>query len=130
MLRMTVQLTMAPPCRRDTSEESEGGEASGSSPTAGQRAGRPKTLRKTPSSRSRHKRPPVRAAAFEVPHHHSLPSAPLSSSLLHTVLPQHSCRQSLEPCLLSITGDDLLRMPLLRGLRPGLSDRRWIRHHF
>ncbi len=49
-------------CRRDTSEES-GGEASGSSPTAG--AGRPRALRKT-ASKNRHRRPPLRAPAFEV----------------------------------------------------------------
>ena len=48
-------------CRRDTSEES-GGEASGSSPTAG---ARPKSLRKT-ASKNRHRRPPLRAPAFEV----------------------------------------------------------------
>ena len=49
-------------CRRDTSEES-GGEASGSSPTAG--AGRAKALRRS-ASKNRHKRPPLRAPAFEV----------------------------------------------------------------
>ncbi len=55
-------LTSYSTCRRDTSEES-GGEASGSSPTAG--AGRPKALRKT-ASKNRHRRPPLRAPAFEV----------------------------------------------------------------
>ena len=57
-------LTSPSLCRRDTSEES-GGEASGSSPTAG--AGRPRALRKS-ASKNRHRRPPLRAPAFEVRH--------------------------------------------------------------
>ena len=115
---------MASQCRRDTSEESEGGEASGSSPTAGQRAGRPKTLRKTPSSRSRHKRPPVRLAAFEVPHH-SPPSAPPerlapSHCSIQTLLQTTDDRRQAHTLPAGHQADESPPTSLLRELRPGL----------
>ncbi|KAK9917864.1 hypothetical protein WJX75_009040 [Coccomyxa subellipsoidea] len=48
--------------RRETSEDSEGGDASGASPKGGTTDGHRRPLRKTPSANSRHRRPPRRGA--------------------------------------------------------------------
>ncbi len=48
--------------RRDTSEDSEGCDASGASPKGGTPSGHRRSLRKNPSTNGRHRRPPRRAA--------------------------------------------------------------------
>ncbi|EIE27806.1 hypothetical protein COCSUDRAFT_39376 [Coccomyxa subellipsoidea C-169] len=48
--------------RRDTSEDSEGGDAMGASPKGGTPSGHRRSLRKNPSTNGRHRRPPRRAA--------------------------------------------------------------------
>lgn len=79
--------------RRETSEDSEGGDASGASPKGGTADGHRRPLRKTSSANSRHRRPPRRGAG---------PSA--SSPAVHSsLLTSHCCQrmllQTVSPCL-------------------------------